>query len=291
MLTLFRRFVRLALVALSTVVIFLLLVQCRLMYYPRPYGDADLKRMQNLGGERIEVITAQGRQTAHYLPAEGSNRDAPEFLWWVFGGNGSLALDYLDHVRGWDPRFAFVFVDYPGYGLCEGNPSPSRIADSIEQFSKQLTQRFRWTGEERRQRSGVLGHSLGCAAALIAAEKQKMDRVVLCAPFTSMTDMGRQLLGWPLCHLNLHRYDNGARLKNLPADARVIVFHGVQDEVIPVKMSQQLAAQFPDLIQLHEIPEARHNDVVLLANDRIGLAMRGMAASKTPLNSADVEER
>src|SRR5205085_1923334 len=83
----------------------------------------------------------------------------------------------------------------------------------------------------------ALGHSLGAAAALSAADALSLTRVVLLAPFTSMTDMARRTVGWPLCYINRHRFDNLARLAALASrGARVHVFHGALDEVIPVAL-------------------------------------------------------
>jgi hypothetical protein len=49
----------------------------------------------------------------------------PHNVWIVFGGNGAAALDWIDLVRDFpDPCTGFLFVDYPGYGICEGKTNP-----------------------------------------------------------------------------------------------------------------------------------------------------------------------
>ena len=52
------------------------------------------------------------------------------------GGNGSVALDYAGEPRHWDPRFGYLFIDYPGYGLCEWHPNPSRMEENIVQLTR-----------------------------------------------------------------------------------------------------------------------------------------------------------
>jgi pimeloyl-ACP methyl ester carboxylesterase len=268
-----RSALRTVLVGLLTAVVFLLSCQSSIIYHPNAYQKPLLWELNRLGGKQITVSTSQGKQTAFYLPPRKGSR-SPEFLWFVFGGNGALALDYMDYTGRWDQRFAYVFVDYPGYGLCEGKPTPARIQESITAIAAALRHEIQWNEAEIQQRCGVLGHSLGCAAALIAADDLKLTRAVICAPFTTMTDMGRTLLGWPLCQLNYHRFDNIHHLTALnERSVRVRAFHGQDDEVIPVTMGRDLAKRFPQMIQFTEVPGARHNDVIMDAAESIGKAM------------------
>ena len=260
--------------ALLAMAVLLLWCQAALIYHPNVYQKPALWELEKLGGHFLSITTSQGKQTAFYLPARKGPPHSPEFLWFVFGGNGSLALDYLGETLRWDERFAYVFVDYPGYGLCEGNPNSARIAESIKEIAVKVRSELHWSEAEMQQRCGVLGHSLGCAAALIAADDLKLTRAVLCAPFTTMTAMARGLVGWPLCYLNYHGFDNVSRLAALSAsNARVRAFHGQADEVIPVTMSRELVKMFPQMMQLQEMPDCHHAEIVMDARTEIGSAM------------------
>src|SRR5215207_7641688 len=116
-------------VAVTLLLVVLLLVSCqdRLIYFPRPYGKASLWDLEQRKGQQIEYATSQGKQVAFYLPPRAEGLKAPAYVWIVCGGNGSLALDYSGEPMHWDARFGYLFVDYPGYGLCAGKPTPSRI--------------------------------------------------------------------------------------------------------------------------------------------------------------------
>jgi pimeloyl-ACP methyl ester carboxylesterase len=265
--------------AALSAVLFLASCQSKLIYYPKPYGHAELEDAGTRGGRRIEATTSQGRQTAFYLPSRKAPSQPPEFLWLVFGGNGSLALDYFPEAAFWDARFGYLFVDYPGYGLCEGSPNPARIEESIVALTGKLQGELHWDDAEFRARTGVIGHSLGCAAGLIAADRLQLRRAVLCAPFTTMTDMAKRVLGWPLCYINRHRFDNIARLTAiLPRGAQVRIFHGHDDSAIPVSMSRKLAAMFPQNVRFTEVPDCGHNEVVVIAGPDIGKALRELVA-------------
>jgi predicted esterase len=269
----------LALGALGLVTL-LLSCQSKLMYFPRPYEKGALWDLDKREGRRLEYTTSQGNQVAFYLPPKADPKAAPSFVWIVCGGNGSLALDYSGEAMHWDGKFGYLFVDYPGYGLCEGSPNPARIEESLVAAVTALQKELGWSDEDLRMRSGALGHSIGCAGALMAVDKLQLKAAVLCNPFTTMTDMGRLVLGWPLCYLNLHRFDNVARLKALEpgkSGARVHIFHGVEDEVIPVRMSREMAAAFPETVKLTEVKHTGHNDVIMQARREIGEAMEKLA--------------
>ena len=274
LLRILRTSIRSVLVALLASSVFLLSCQSKLMYFPRPYDKAALHDIMQRQARRIEANTSQGKQVAFYLPPAKNPDQPPAYLWLVCGGNGSLSLDYSGEPLHWDPRFGYLFIDYPGYGLCEGHPNPARVQENIVELSEALRKDLHWSEEEFQKRTGVLGHSLGSAAALIAADKLHLQSAILCAPFTTMTDMAKRTVGWPLCYLNMHRYDNLARLESISArGAQVRIYHGCDDGVIPVAMSRRLAAEHPGNVRLTEVPNCGHNEVVMDASDDIGKAM------------------
>lgn len=269
-----RRLLRLLAIILLTPVLFLLGCQSRLIYFPRPYGENDLADLKRMGGRQLDYQTKQGRQVAFYLPPQSPATGVPHRVWLCFAGNGSLALDWLSFVEGWDRSCGYLLIDYPQYGLCEGRPSPATIRKSSIAAAKRLAEDLQTTLEEMKPRIAVLGHSIGCAAALMAADDLGVKRAVLIAPFTTMTEMGRKVLGWPLCHLNLHPFDNRTRLASIVSKgARVTIFHGTEDTMIPIAMSRELSAAHRDTVSLIEVRDAGHNDIVGIASQDIGRAM------------------
>lgn len=260
---LWKSLLRLALIAMLTPVAFLLSCQSSLIYHPRPNEPGMVEHLENNQGERLIYRTAQGRQTAWYRPPyRGPEEGAP--LWIAFCGNGSLALDWMHFAGIADGRFAWLMIDYPGYGECEGAPTPKAIRESSVAALEQLAVRLKVPRETLTSRSLVIGHSLGAAAALMAAQDLDIYRGILISPFTSMTDMGREVLGWPLCYLNLHRFDNRKTLAAICRNpgAHFTIYHGTSDDLIPIRMSTELTAAHPGQITLHPSPGG-HNDVLL----------------------------
>jgi uncharacterized protein len=258
-------------------VVFLLGCQSRLIYFPAQYEAGDFKRLERHGGQRLEFSTPQGRQVAYYVPprepGSGNGR-----IWVCYGGNAALALHWLYVVKDWDPAFGYLLVDYPGYGECEGAPNPARIRANGLAAVAALAWKLETTTEALRPRLAVLGQSIGGAAALLTAEDLQARQVVLLSPFTTLTDMGKRVVGWPLCHLNLHRFNNRQQLARVCAQgARVMILHGTDDRVIPIRMSRELAAAHPECVTLHELPGLDHNDLLIGASDEVGAALKAMA--------------
>ncbi|MEZ5386203.1 MAG: alpha/beta hydrolase [Prosthecobacter sp.] len=276
---LWKRALRLVVIITLTPVIFLLGCQSSLIYHPSPYRAEYERMLVAAKGARLSFTTSQGRQTAFYIPTRKGGAGLPRTIWLCFAGNASLALDWLRVTDEWDAGFAYLLVDYPGYGDCAGKPNPGNIRESGKAAFTALAGHLQTPEKELTGRMAVLGHSLGCAAALMTATDLDVRRGVLVSPFTSMTDMGRVVLGWPLCHLNMHRFDNRKTLRAVAGreGARLIVFHGAEDEVIPVAMGRELAGMAPEVVTFHELAGAHHNDVLYLAYYQIGQAMKALA--------------
>ncbi len=265
---------RIAAASLLAWVLLLLGCQSRLIYYPTRYEKADLQWFERLGGKPLAFQTGEGRQVAHWLPPrDGAPADGR--IWLVCAGNASRALDWIDLCGEVDRSAGWLFIDYPGYGDCEGKPNPDTMKANLVGAVEALAAEQKTTRAALQPRLSAFGHSLGAAAALIAADEFRIRRLVLVSPFTSMTDMGKIVLGRPLCYLNRHRYDNRARLAAIaPLHPQIDIFHGLEDESIPVRMSQELAATWPDSITLHEVPGAGHNDIGVVAADQLEEALR-----------------
>jgi fermentation-respiration switch protein FrsA (DUF1100 family) len=192
----------------------------------------------------------------------------PHAIVMLFGGNAQTALDWPFFVHGIyrsrahapasnelssqrsaaraaaaRMRLAFLLVDYPGYGLSAGAPSPATVrAAALDVLDTFLL----LTGGSRAQASVIVaGHSLGAAAALATAAALEPTRArtaaagtdgvavdtaaaaepapgadavalspvrgaLLLSPFTSMLAMARAVAGpLPLLsYLLAHPYDN-----------------------------------------------------------------------------------
>jgi pimeloyl-ACP methyl ester carboxylesterase len=222
-----------------------------------------LEEAKVTGVQEVRFRTSQGNQTAFFWRNEDSNT-APKIIWLLFGGNGDVALAWIGLIRAFaGPRTAFLLIDYPGYGICEGKPNPRTILENSERALQTLLEQKGWNlGAVT---LGVLGHSLGGAAALQFAAKNPVRKIVAVSTFTTMDDMVRAQIRISLGHLLRHRFDNIASLKTILSQAEVPeieIIHGQADEIIPATMGRALAHLDPNRIKFSEIAGARHNDII-----------------------------
>lgn len=259
--TVIRKFAVPLIVAGGLPLLLMLGCQSRLIYFPRPYHAGVVEDWKSrTAGEVIGFTTSQGRQHA-YLQGRLTS---PRNLWIVCGGNGTIALDWSEWLASHAPaEDAWLLVDYPGYGACQGSPNPARIRESLREVVPLACGRLGWQGEPDPARLRFFGHSLGAAACLVAASEFGIQTGVLVAPFTSTMDMSRELIGIPLGPLVIHRFDNSARLRELAkrGPGAVWILHGSMDEAIPVAMSRQLAQDHPTAVRLTELPHGYHNTI------------------------------
>lgn len=263
--------------ALAGSVVLLLVAQNKLIYHPRRYPAT---QRGVAGTVSLEFRTSQGAQRCYWMaPRKGPGIDR---VWVVFGGNAFVAAEWTEIVSApLDPNAGFLLVEYPGYGASEGSPSPASILEA----SEGAVRRLREHGVPPDALDGrllAMGHSLGAAAALQLAVHHRVRGVVLLAPFTTMVDMARRVVGWPLCHLVRHRWDNRARLSELLArpGTWVAVLHGADDTLIPPAMGRTLAAEHPGRVFFHAVAGADHM-TILERTDDIRAAMSAVAAAST----------
>ncbi len=264
--------------ALASIVALLYFRQHKMIYFPRPY-DGWYDRSQYSRAERLAFSSSEGKQVAFYLPPQDLTKKLPERLWVVFGGNASLALDWYTFFSDFPDRSAaFLLVDYPGYGDGTGTATPETIEESANLALATLASKLGITKEEFESRLNVLGHSLGAAAALSFARGHKLSRLVLLSPFTSLSDMARRVVGYPLSLLLRHRYDNEEALEVVTKRANpptIYIIHGSQDEIIPVEMGRALADRFREYVQYIEIEGGEHNTLLDTAKKQIVGVMIG----------------
>ncbi|MEC5127490.1 alpha/beta hydrolase [Verrucomicrobiales bacterium BCK34] len=248
------------LLAVLTIYVF----QGQLIYHPqRYYSKAEafekVDRYSYLSSGRKQFVYVMKRaQTA-----------PPDKVWWFFNGNASVALNWVELLRAVDPEknHAYVLFDYPGYGINAGRANPDRIRQSVDGAFSVLAEQWGISEEQIASRSSAFGHSLGSAVALDTANRYRMSEVIAISPFTTMKAMAKKQFGGFLAALLSHHYDNERSVRELLAresKVRITIFHGDRDTLIPIAMSEALAAmdESGERIKVHPVPGAGHNGMV-----------------------------
>ena len=242
------------------------------IYHPRPYDESYAYALPADGIE-IDYTVATAKYVAFYVP--GIN-PRPNRVWVAFCGNGSLALDWTSILREYPPNGdAFLLIDYPGYGKNGGYATIASTRASVDAALDALLDRL-GTDEDRLSLCAI-GHSLGAAVALDFAAQHRVQKIVLIAPFTTLREEAATIFGGWVARLLIESYDNRENLaeavKRSPA-ARVAIFHGTNDQIIPVRMGRELAREFP-FVNFFAVKGADHVSVLNHAHDDIINWMNG----------------
>jgi len=236
------------------------------VYHPRPYDDSYVYALPARSIE-INYTVATAKYCAFYVPGSAPQ---PKRLWLAFCGNGSLALDWTSILKEYPYNGdAFLLIDYPGYGKNSGYATIVTTRASADAALKALTERL--STDEDHLALCAIGHSLGSAVALDFAAHHKVQKLVLIAPFTTLREEAATIFGnWVACLL-IESYDNRDNLREIAKQnpvPKVAIFHGTNDDIIPVRMSRELKREF-SFVKFFEVPSADHVSVLNHAHDEI----------------------
>jgi fermentation-respiration switch protein FrsA (DUF1100 family) len=249
-------------VALVLLLVFLWFYQRRLIYLPMTQEVPPVGAVLP-GAEEVAYPTDDGlRLAGWFLPA---GRGEPLGTVIVFHGNAGHRAHRAPLAEalagaGW----SVLLTDYRGYG---GNPgSPSERGLKLDARAARAYLETRPDVDARRV--AYFGESLGAAVAVALAVERPPAALVLRSPFTRLADVGR--LHYPYLPVDLmlaDRYPSIERVGGLGVPLLVIA--GEQDEIIPVEQSRRLFEAASEPKRLLLIPGASHNDLALLAGDRL----------------------
>ncbi|MEM8573904.1 MAG: alpha/beta fold hydrolase [Pseudomonadota bacterium] len=220
------------------------------IYFPDParvppaqLGLTDVKE--------VEITTADGvLLIGWYAPPQHGK---PTILY--FHGNASNAANRAPRIAAMaHDGFGVFYLNNRGYGGSGDKPTEEKnITDATAAYEYLVS-------------LGVpantivaYGESLGSAQAIALATKRSLAAIVLESPLTSVIDVAKGLYFWlPLNLLITDTYNNEENIRSVRVP--VLVLHGEQDSVIPVKMGRRLfrAANNPKRIKI--FPGGRHVD-------------------------------
>jgi len=229
-----------------------------------PYNQEQLdvfyKRSDNV---QLIFETDAGQQIAYYIPPLEKPEKPPLKLAILYPGVESVALDWLKFIRLEDDKNAgYLLIDYPGRGFSEGFMNPGKFYEISESALTALAEHFQL--QKIDAELCLMGHSLGSGAALQFASRNKVDRIVLVAPFNTLKEAAayNSFIIWIFMPNQL---DNRELIKSIlskPSRPLIIIFHGDKDKSLPIEMGRELKEVAPDEIILHEIKGGEHSTIL-----------------------------
>ncbi len=236
------------------------------IYHPRTEWEAapaDLGRPF----EDFFITTTDGvKLSAWFFPAneESPRKNKVMLVCHGNGGNISHRLQLTRLLLG--TGSAVLLFDYRGYGRSSGEPGEEGTYVDAQAA-------YQWLGQRGFAARDIIafGESLGGAVGTELALRETIGGLVLQSSFTSIVDVGRQLLWWlPVRWLNTIKYDTRAKLPRIKVP--VLVMHSREDSLIRFHHGEEnfAAANEPKLFQE---TEGDHNDSLLLEP---GLGAKGL---------------
>lgn len=208
------------------------------------------------GFERRTVPVADAEPLAVALHLAGQN--APVVVYFM-GNVGSLAVfgPMLEHHR--DAGRTVVAMTFRGGGGEPGRPSEARLKADADALLSGLADLLGYAP----RRVILHGFSLGTGLALHVAARHPVDGTVLTAPYTRICELMTRGSGAPACWLPVQRWDS---LRDVPdLSAPVLVLHGRDDAVIPLRMGAALAdavGSAGHAVDFTEIAGGGHSDLM-----------------------------
>ncbi len=175
----------------------------------------------------------------------------------IFHGNGETMFDQAGFAFELGRRgIASLCVEYTGYGLGHGDtPTEDDLYRDGDGAIAFLAERG-----VLRDRVAAVGFSLGTSVAVEMGKRGKVSRLVLLAPFTSITEMGRRFVPFLPVELVLaHRLDSLSKASAIHVPSLIV--HGDADEVVPFFMGEKLASAIEGATFMR-VARGHHNDLM-----------------------------
>lgn len=226
---------------------------------------------QGLPWREVRLPTVNGKRLfGWFIPAGGRAPALVVMHGW--GGNAEMMLPLAAPLH--DRGYALLLVD----ARCHGQSDDDSFA-SLPRFAEDIDAALAWLAgqpEVDAARLGVIGHSVGAGAALLAASRRRdLRAVVSLAAFAHPAGMMRRWLAskriphWPFGAYILayvqrvigFRFDDIAPCHTIArVTCPVLLVHGLEDDTVPVDEARQIhAARSSDAVELLLVPGS-HDD-------------------------------
>ena len=213
------------------------------------------------GAEEVRLRTDDGIELTGWFRAGGAG--ATTVI--VFNGNAGDRSHRAPLATALAREgFGVLLFDYRGYAGQPGTPSEDGLASDARAAVAYLQGR---AGVDA-SRIAYFGESLGAAVAVRLATERAPNALILRSPFTSLEDMARLHYRWlPVGPLLADRYGSIDRIRDVRAPLLVIA--GARDRIVPLAHSRRLFDAANEPKRFVPIDGADHNDLALLAGDRL----------------------
>jgi fermentation-respiration switch protein FrsA (DUF1100 family) len=172
-----------------------------------------------------------------------------------FHGNGDFLAGLVDRFRDiTSDGTGLVALSYRGYAGSSGRPSEQGLLSDAEAAYAFTSARY---GADR---IVVWGFSLGSGVGVALAADQRIGKLVLEAPYTSIMEVAAGAFPFlPVRWLIRDQFRSDQRMARVTAP--LLIMHGAHDATIPINLGERLFALAHEPKQFVRFPEGSHNDL------------------------------
>lgn len=172
-----------------------------------------------------------------------------------FHGNRQNMERYAEYASNFTKQgYECWMMDYPGFGKSTGELTQQQMEQLAMQCCRMAKARF------DRKQVIIYGKSLGTGLATYLASKADCGQLILETPYYSLSSLADHYTPFvPVSWLIRMNFTTGEYLKEVTVP--VTIFHGTQDEVIPLSNALRLTRMLKQGDRFIIIPNGRHNDL------------------------------
>lgn len=208
----------------------LFIFQRNLIYYPQ-YGNYDASQIPDEFQEVIIKTSDKIRIKGWLHEKDFSNKKTVLY----FHGNAGSINNRLYRIEEFSKMDVnFLIISYRGFSKNEGKPSESGLYDDAESAVAFLEN----LGVEKNN-IVLYGESIGTGVAIEIAQNEGYAGLILEAPYTSIVDIAKKMYPiFPVSVLLRDRFESIDKINNLKSP--LLIFHGLNDDLIPIEMGREL---------------------------------------------------
>jgi hypothetical protein len=219
-----------------------------LLFFPEKLEQDHQFVFENEFEER-DIITHSGNSINTLLFKRENSKGV---IFYLHGNAGSLGS--LGNVSEYFLPLGYdVFIiDYPGYGKSSNAiTSQEELFEDTQYVYDDLKKRY------SEDKIVVVGYSIGTGIAAHLASNNNPSKLVLQAPYYSMINLSQR--NYPMIPTFILRYDLATNEYLKECDMPVYLFHGVDDQTIPVESSEMLSKELH--LPLYKLENQGHNGI------------------------------
>jgi len=255
-----RRFRRLALVLVllpllcwAAAVAYIWTRQDKILFFPEPLAQNHAFQEADTQEEWVNVPGARLHALHLRQPMVNGQRHTRGIVFYLHGNAGNVATWFTNADFWRRSGYDLFMLDYRGYGKSSGHmEDEAQMHDDVLRAWQQVAPEYEGL------KHVIFGRSLGTGLATYLATQVPTDLLLLVSPYTSIEAMAQAHYPWVPGAVLRYPLHTDRWLPNVKA--KVVIFHGERDTLIPIDNAERLQALKPQAL-LIRIPQAGHGDI------------------------------